>query len=74
MSKIMLSQYLLDRVSLVANKKAIESGFLVVNSSLPYDHHHDLVNSEGLSVSHMTTYMFGLSKSQSRPLFYVYDL
>ena len=39
-----VSRHFLDRVSVVAHKKAIESGFLVVKSSLPYDHHHDVVD------------------------------
>ena len=38
-----VSRHFLDRVS-IPNKKAIESGFLVVQSSLPYDHHHDVVD------------------------------
>ena len=39
-----VSRHFLDRVSVGAKKKAIESGFLVVKSSLPYDRHHDVVN------------------------------
>ena len=68
-----VSRHFLDQVSVAANKKAIESGFLLVKSWLPYDRHHDVVDGYGLSVSHMTTYMFGLSQSQSRPSFHVHD-
>jgi hypothetical protein len=60
-----VSRHFLDQVSVAANKKAIESGFLLVKSWLPYDRHHDVVDGYGLSVSHMTTYMFGLPQSQS---------
>ena len=41
-----ISQHFIDPVSVIANRKAIESGFLVAKSSLRsfYDRHHDLVN------------------------------
>jgi hypothetical protein len=63
---------------MVASKKeATDHGFLVVKfkSSLRkfYGRHHDLVNSNGISVSQMCTSMLYLSYSQSN-IFLIHDL